>query len=175
MKLRSATGVSALSSYLLWLPACCQGTECSKWLGCLFHSRHLLGAKKTKWKKTWPLPSGSLKSPRKDLWCGIFFSFCWNTKIHLRLMFLIPKAPNNCPPKSTSSPASEHPIQFMTPVPMAPIYMWLTEHLFNFKVYMAAFRNPRTFSIFSPLPSNTKRTEKINFLCKTARWQQVVG
>lgn len=147
--------------------------ELSKGFGCLLHARHLLGAETRKWKEIWLLPSGSLKSSGKDLWFGIFSNSCWNTKIHLHLVFLIHEAPNNFPEKSTSSPASEHPIQFTTQIPRAPIYMWFTEHLFNFKVYMAAFWNPRDFFNFFPLPSNTKRMEKINFLCKNARWQKV--
>lgn len=97
MTLRSAIGISALKSYVLWLCACSQRTKCSKWFGCLLYARYLLGAENRKERKTWPLPSGSLKSAAKDLWCGIFSNSCWNTKIHLHLIFLIHKAPNNCP------------------------------------------------------------------------------
>lgn len=71
-----------------------------------------------------------------------------------------PQGPNNCQKRSTSPPASEHPIRFMTQVPMAPLYVRFTKHLFNFKVYMAALLNPRVFVNILFLPATPRRWRK---------------
>lgn len=71
-----------------------------------------------------------------------------------------PQGPNNCQKQSASSPAPEHPIHFMTQVPMAPIYVQSTKHLFNFKVYMAALLNPRVFFNLLFLSATPRRWRK---------------
>ena len=91
MKLRSTTGTSALK-----LPTTDYVLDPSKWPGCLLCARQLPAAEIRQWSGTWPLPSGSLESSGKDLWLRISSNSCWNTKIHLHLVFLVHEAPSNC-------------------------------------------------------------------------------
>lgn len=156
MKLRSTTGTSALK-----LPTIDYALDPSKRPGCLLCARQLPGAEIRQWSGTWPLPLASLESSGKDLWLRISSNSCWNTKIHLHLVFLIHKAPNNC---------QKNPLLCLLqniPFSLWPRFPWLQFTCDSHNICLILkfiwqfFWNPRDFFNFFPLPSNTKKMEKL--------------
>lgn len=169
MKLRSTTGTSALK-----LPTIDYALDPSKWPGCLLWARQLPGAEIRQWSGIWPLPLGSLESSGKDLWLRISSNSCWNTKIHLHLVFLIHEAPNN---------GQKNPLLCLLqniPFSLWPRFPWLQftcdSHniclILKFIWQFFFFKSQRLFQLFTPFLKHQEDRE-INFLCKNKRWQKV--